>query len=265
MVELGDVYMRVALTQMDIQWENKEENAKTCRKLVKEAASQNSDIILFPETTLTGFSNHVTKIADKNNETIDFFSELAKEYNLAIGFGYVSMPDEKGRNHFAVVDSDGSIRMDYIKIHPFCLGGEAEFYEGGDQFGCFELPGEWQCAGFVCYDLRFPESFQKLPDRDVIFLIANWPKSRIEQWYALLRARAIEMQCFVVGVNRIGEGNGLIYPKSSVVYNYKGQEVSLVDTKDTENLYVDIKWNGRRAYRDAFPVRNDRRKGIDYE
>ena len=165
--------MKVAMTDMDIAWEDKEKNKSLCAAMVKEAAMYGADLILFPEMTLTGFSNDVPKIADKEQETLHFFTELAEEKRIAIGFGYVSMPDKKGRNHFALIDANGSLRMDYLKLHPFTHGGEADFYEGGNEFGCFTMLEQWNCAGFVCYDLRFPESFQKLPDRDVIFLIAN--------------------------------------------------------------------------------------------
>lgn len=255
--------MKVAMTDMDIVWEDKEKNKSLCAAMVKEAAVYGADLILFPEMTLTGFSNDVPKIADKEQETVRFFVELAEERKIAIGFGYVSMPDKKGRNHFALIDSKGSLRMDYVKLHPFTHGGEADFYEGGNEFGCFTMLEQWNCAGFVCYDLRFPESFQKLPDRDVIFLIANWPESRIHQWYALLQARAIEMQSYVVGINRTGTGNGICYPKSSVAYSPKGKE--LIAETGEMNRYVELNRDARRRYAEVFPVRKDRRKGFDYE
>lgn len=91
--------MKVAMTDMDIAWEDKEKNKSLCAAMVKEAAMYGADLILFPEMTLTGFSNDVPKIADKEQETLHFFTELAEEKRIAIGFGYVSMPDKKGRNH----------------------------------------------------------------------------------------------------------------------------------------------------------------------
>lgn len=256
--------MKIALTDMDIIWEDRKANEKQCMAMIQEASEQKADIILFPEMTLTGFSMDIDKIADNHEETIYFFSQLAIQNGIAIGFGYASKPDEKGRNHFAVVDSDGSVLMDFIKLHPFTYGGEAEVYLGGEEFGCFEWMDSWQCAGFVCYDLRFPESFQKLPDRDVIFLIANWPESRIHQWHTLLQARAIEMQSYVVGVNRIGKGNGVRYTQSSVAYGPKGTEIVATKEEDWQNRYVEIDKKARRKYVEKFPVRRDRRQGIDY-
>ena len=256
--------LKVALTQMNIAWEESETNKKMCHKFVEEASKQKADLILFPEMTLSGFSMDVEKIKDKEGETLAFFSKLAREYRIAIGFGYVTQPDEKGRNHFAVVDAYGDIKMDYIKIHPFTYGGEDQVYTGGDRLGTFTWKS-WNCAGFICYDLRFPESFQKIEDRDVIFVIANWPEKRVRQWDALLRARAIEMQCYVVGVNRIGAGGGLDYVKSSVAYDPMGEVVVPNGDGNAPLFYVTLDRQLRQKYIQAFPVRRDRRKGFDYE
>lgn len=263
--------MKVALTNMDIVCEDKEANKKQCLLLTKNAAEQQADFILFPEMTLSGFSLNVEKIADNEGETIAFFSDLSKKYNISIGFGYVTKPDEKGRNHFVIIDKKGTVVMDFEKIHPFTYGGEADCYEGGNNLGYFEGEDGWKCAGFVCYDLRFPETFQKLPDTDVIFIIANWPESRVNQWYSLLQARAIEMQSYVVGVNRIGEEKGVHYTKSSEAYDPKGHRIPVeiplnmdMDEDDT-NTYVTLDKKARRCYVKKFPVRKDRRLGFDYE
>lgn len=258
--------MKIALTEMDIVWEDIKKNMQQCTDMIEEAACHKADFILFPEMTLTGFSMEIDKIADNTGETICFFSRLAKKNNIAIGFGYAAKPDDMGRNHFAVVDANGSVLMDYIKLHPFTYGGEADVYRGGEEFGCFHmLEDTWHCAGFICYDLRFPESFQKLPDRDVIFLIANWPESRIHQWHTLLQARAIEMQSYVIGINRIGKGNGICYSKSSTAYNPKGIEVVAEQEVGCQNRYVEIDLEFRRRYAKKFASRLDRRQGIDYE
>ena len=256
--------MKIALTDMDIVWEDKEANKKKCAAMIEEAAGEKADMILFPEMTLTGFSMNVDKVADKDGETMDFFTALAVEHEIVIGFGYASKPDDKGRNHFAVVDTKGSVLMDFVKLHPFTYGGEASVYMGGDKLGQFELPDQWRCAGFVCYDLRFPESFQKLPDTDAIFIIANWPESRIHQWYAMLQSRAIEMQSYVVGINRTGKGDGIRYTKSSAAYAPKGREIAATEKEGCQNRYIEIDWKTRRRYVEKFPVRRDRRQGIDY-
>ena len=171
--------MKLAMADLDMIWEEKETNKNQCRQMMEEAARRDADVILFPEMTLTGFSMDVERIQDRNKETVSFFTQLAREYELAAGFGYVTMREGKGRNHFCLVDAGGTCLEDYEKLHPFTYGGEAEVYEGGDRI-CHAVLAGLRCGMFICYDLRFPESFQKLPmDTDAVFVIANWPESRL--------------------------------------------------------------------------------------
>lgn len=252
--------MKVAMTDFDIIWEDKEANRKQCCHLIEEAAENGADCILFPEMTLTGFSMAVEKTQDKNQESVSFFTELAVKYKIAVGFGYVTVSGGKGRNHFCFVDEQGKVLADYEKIHPFTYGGESNVYEGGNSICAFEWHG-FICGVFICYDLRFPEVFQQLPaETDVVFLIANWPESRLEHWYALLKARAIEMQCYIVGVNRIGEGNGLRYAESSAAFSAEGKR--LKEIRQKENRYVELDKNSRLEYVKNFPTRADRRPNV---
>ncbi len=253
--------MRVALTQMDIAWEDKDSNRSKCVEMVREAAAEKADILLFPEMTLTGFSMNVPAIADRERETVQFFSGLAREYGIAVGFGYVTSEAEKGRNHFCVVDREGETLEDYVKTHPFTYGGESDVYEGGSRICHFSLNG-FLCGMSICYDLRFPECFQKLPmDTDAVFVIANWPESRIDHWYTLLKARAIELQTYLVGINRTGVGNGIRYVESSVAYDAAGQQVpfELPLQGGLKNLYVDLDREARLDYVKRFPTRCDQR------
>lgn len=254
--------MKLAMADLDMIWEEKETNKNQCRQMMEEAARRDADVILFPEMTLTGFSMDVERIQDRNKETVSFFTQLAREYELAAGFGYVTMREGKGRNHFCLVDAGGTCLEDYEKLHPFTYGGEAEVYEGGDRI-CHAVLAGLRCGMFICYDLRFPESFQKLPmDTDAVFVIANWPESRLAHWYTLLQARAIEMQCYVVGVNRTGTGGGITYAKSSAAFAPDGS--CLPEEEGTWNRYVLLDRERRLRYIERFPVRQDRRYGIDY-
>ena len=142
-------------------------------EMIQEAADEHADIILFPEMTLTGFSLRVKEMADYHEETIAYFSALSAKYSIMIGFGYITMPDEFGRNHFCFVDENGSVLADYEKIHPFTHGCETKAYRGGSEI-CHISVDEMHLGMAVCYDLRFPEMFQQMPlDTNVIFLIAN--------------------------------------------------------------------------------------------
>ena len=252
--------MKLAMTDMDIVWEDKAANRAWCEKSMAEAAKKGADVILFPEMTLTGFSMDVEKIRDREGEDVRFFAGAAREYRLAVGFGYVSRTGEKGRNHFCLLNRRGEVLADYEKIHPFTCGGEAAAYEGGDTI-CHTVVEGMTCGLFICYDLRFPEAFQRLPmDTDAVFVIANWPRERLPHWYALLRARAIEMQCYVAGINRIGSGGGLTYEKSSAVFSPDG--ILLPATAEKYNRYVEIHRESRLSYIREFSTRRDRRPDI---
>ena len=174
-------------------------------------------------------------------------SALAAKYSIMIGFGYITMLDEFGRNHFCFVDENGSVLADYEKIHPFTHGGETKAYRGGGEI-CHISMDEMRLGMAVCYDLRFPEMFQQMPlDTNVIFLIANWPESRIKQWYSLLTARAIEMSSYVVGVNRTGEGDGIQYTKSSAAYAPDGSMISPDSKKWNDYVTLDFSEEDRKS------------------
>ena len=166
------------------------------------------------------------------------------------------MPDEFGRNHFCFVDENGSVLADYEKIHPFTHGGETKAYRGGSEI-CHISVDEMHLGMAVCYDLRFPEMFQQMPiDTNVIFLIANWPESRIRQWYSLLTARAIEMSSYVVGVNRTGEGDGIQYTKSSAAYAPDGSMISPDSKKWNDYVTLDF---SKEVFQKTIFSRSDRR------
>ena len=250
---------KIALTNMDIVWEDKEANKFQCEEMIKEAADEHADIILFPEMTLTGFSLRVKEMADYHEETIAYFSALAAKYSIMIGFGYITMPDEFGRNHFCFVDENGSVLADYEKIHPFTHGGETRVYQGGGEI-CHISVDEMHLGMAVCYDLRFPEMFQQMPlDTNVIFLIANWPESRIKQWHSLLTARAIEMSSYVVGINRTGEGDGIQYTKSSAAYAPDGSMISPDSKKWNDYVTLDF---SKEVFQKTIFSRSDRRPEI---
>lgn len=148
---------------------------------------------------------------------------------------------------------------DYEKIHPFTHGGETKAYRGGSEI-CHISVDEMHLGMAVCYDLRFPEMFQQMPlDTNVIFLIANWPESRIKQWHSLLTARAIEMSSYVVGVNRTGGGDGIQYTKSSAAYAPDGSMISLDSKKWNDYVTLDF---SKEVFQKTIFSRSDRRPEI---
>lgn len=255
--------MKIALTQMNIIWENPAKNREACQRLTKNAKEQGCDWIVFPEMTLTGFTMRPEAfgeaIYDETAPTCQFFHSLSRQYSISIAYGVISSDEGKYYNQLVLLEPE-KILMAYSKLHPFSYGAEALHYSGGDQIMVCRQK-DILLSGFICYDLRFPEVFQ-IASRDavVIFVIANWPKERISHWYSLLQARAIENQCFIIGVNRTGEGGDLSYPPSSVAFDPYGEP--LTSKSSEELLYADIDPALAEQYRREFPVKADRRSGF---
>ncbi len=252
--------MRIALTQMDIVWEDKEANKKICERLMEKAAKEGAEIIVFPEMTLTGFTMRPELFGEEQDETFQYFSQLSKGFGLGVVYGTIEKYQEKYYNTLEMI-ADGKKIMKYRKIHPFTYGGEKEHYASGEWIEIADWNGH-QVGGFICYDLRFPENFQESSKKsELIFVIANWPEERIEQWKVLLRARAIENQCFIVGVNRKGQGRDLRYVPSSYVITPYGNILNAEGCSE-EMIVADIDWDMVKQYRQCFPVKDDRRPDV---
>lgn len=221
--------MKIALVSLDQAWEDKQKNLHFCEVYIAKAAEKKVDLIIFPEMTLTGFSNNISKIAESREDstTLQKFQSLAKQYHISIIFGLVIKVGEKAQNRSLFIDDTGEVKGEYAKIHPFSFAGEDQFYTAGDRLVTVNLQTV-RIGLTICYDLRFPELYSALAkDCDLIVNIANWPAKRIDHWNTLLKARAIENQVYIAGVNRTGEdGNSLGYVESSGVYNANGETLS---------------------------------------
>ena len=235
--------MRIGMAQMDISWENIEDNKKKVEQFFKKAEENQVDCLVFPEMTLTGFSMNV-------EDTEPVPEERLKEH-----------PNWNHYYNRLGIAENGELKLNYAKIHPFSYGFEGEYYQGGRKLKSVEWKGT-TLGAFVCYDLRFPEIFQISSEKsEIIFVIANWPKSRIDQWDTLLKARAIENQVFMVGVNRTGEGDGLHYNGHSAIYSPNGEAVTTI--REEECLLIgDINPEEIKEMRKTFPMKNDRREEL---
>jgi predicted amidohydrolase len=165
--------------------------------------------------------------------------------------------DGNYRNNAVLAGPDGTLHR-YAKIHPFGFARENEHYAAGDRFVTADVEGV-RVSLFVCYDLRFADEFWALaPDTDVYVVPANWPAPRHEHWRALLQARAIENQAYVVGVNRVGAVKDLDHSGGSAIIDPLG--VRLIEGADGEGvLAADIDPATVRAVRTRFPFLADRR------
>jgi len=254
--------MKLALAQLDITFEDKTINKETVLNYIKYAVSEKVDMIFFPEMTLTGFSMNTSCVGENNNETLDFFKEMSFKYNIFIGFGYI-----KGTSHcknkYSVVAPSGVELVNYSKIHSFSFGEETKFYESGNEIKVFSAFG-FAISPFICYDLRFPEIFQLASKTaNLITVASNWPIERRDHWITLLKARAIENQCYIAGINRVGEGNGLNYSGDSMIVDPLGNIISTLYME--EGLIIaDIFEDAVTEVRKTFRLKEDRKETLYY-
>lgn len=255
--------MRVALAQTNIIWENKAANHEKCEQFVKQAKVQEAELVFFPEMSFTGFSMNTMKIAEDSNQTVNEIKKIALKYEVGIGFGWVKKTDLLAENHYTVINNKGEVLSDYVKIHPFSYGGEDKYYSPGNQIVQFEYGG-MTFSTFICYDLRFPEIFQIASKKaEVIVVPANWPKTREDHWKTLLKARAIENQCYILGVNCVGTIDGLEYSGRSAFISPNG--IVLTESEEKEQLLCYNLDDCVSKIRDEFPVKKDRKEHIYFE
>jgi len=260
--------VKAALIQLNIAWEDRQRNYKKAESFAKKAAEDSCDIIVLPEMFNTGFSMNLAAVSDEGiGETTSVLSEIAKKnnINLIAGFPIKTPAEEKGRNMAVTYDRKGMLLAAYTKMHSFCLAEEQKYYISGDNVTTFDIDGV-PSSMFICYDLRFPEVFRKVAKRvQSIFVIASWPSERIDHWHALLKARAIENQCFMIGVNRTGiDGNGIGYCGSSCVIDPMG---SFICSGDKSDEYIVCNFDPARVneVRSRFPFLKDMRLYNDKE
>ena len=213
--------MKTALIQTSLIWENPTENRSHLAQKIT-GFMEDVDLIVLPEMFSTGFTMNPKAVAETmNGETVAWLQHLAKAKNCAITGSLVI--EEKGKfyNRLVFVFPNGDIQH-YDKRHLFTLAGEDKVYSAGKQKLIVEYKGFRICP-LICYDLRFPVFSRNVEDYDVLLYVANWPKIRTNAWDILLKARAVENMCYVVGVNRIGSDfNKLEYVGQSQVIDELG-------------------------------------------
>jgi omega-amidase len=253
--------MLVALVSLNQAWENKDENFQACRSFTQRAKAMGAELVIFPEMTLTAFSMNTGNTAEDsaNSVTVESFKELAQEIQVAIIFGVVFRDAYKASNNALLIDCAGKIKGRYSKIHPFTFTGEDNFFNGGNKI-CVAKLGMVTLGLTICYDLRFPEIYSALGmQSDLIINIANWPAKRVDHWNTLLKARAIETQVFVIGINRTGaDSKGLEYVKSSQVINPNGELLSPLASEGELDVF-DIDPELISEFRQTFSTTQDRK------
>jgi omega-amidase len=252
--------IRVAGVQHDIVWEDRDANFARLAPQIAAAASAGARLIALTEMFSTGFSMDADRVAEPTGgPSATFLGEQAAAHGIWV-CGSVPERDPgvaKPANRLLLAGPDGTVHR-YDKIHPFSYAGEQEHYAAGSALVTVPVD-DVAVSLFVCYDLRFADEFWAVADRtDLYVVVANWPESRRLHWQTLLRARAIENQAYVLGVNRVGAGGKLTYAGDSCVIDPMGEV--LASAAGTETLVLaDVDPEVVRATRKRFPFLADRR------
>lgn len=247
--------MRIAIIQNDIKRDDTAYNLTHLTDMI--ASVGEVDLIVMPEMFHCGFSESSAKNAQVDGgDVLAWMKKMAKEKSAYIG-GTASVRDGEGvYNRFYVVGSHGEV-VSYDKRHLFSMGMEQDSYDAGKERVIVNIGGV-RVLLLVCYDLRFPVWSRNRNDYDVAIYSANWPKPRKDVWLTLLKARAIENQAFVVGVNRVGETDGIYYSGDSIVYGARGEIVSRANEEGQEQvMVVDMNIEAMKSFREKFRVLED--------
>lgn len=250
--------MRAALIQMDIAWEDWPANHAIAAAHLKRAAEAGADLAILPEMFATGFSMNVANTAQPpGGPTERWLLGIAREMSMHLLAGVAETGTPLPVNSALLVSPEGDVKR-YQKIHPFSFAGEEKVFGGGSRVVTWEVAGA-RVTPLVCYDLRFPEPFRlAASETDTYAVIANWPDRRRAHWQTLLRARAIENQAFVLGVNRVGDGGGAHHTGDSAAISPWGETLASAAEIETV-LVVDVDPKEVARSRARFSALADRR------
>jgi predicted amidohydrolase len=252
--------MRVAALQGDIVWEDPVANFDRLRPRIAAAAAAGARLVLLPEMFSHGFSMHTHKIREQpDGASMLFLATQARQHAIWTAGSLPEQPpgSERPFNTLVLAGPRGEIHR-YQKIHPFRFAHEHEHYAAGDARVSVTVEGV-RLTFFICYDLRFADEFWAVArETDAYVVVANWPERRRLHWTTLLRARAIENQAYVVGVNRVGEGDGIVYSGDSRIVDPWGEELAAAAGQETM-LLADLDPEVVQKARESFPTFADRR------
>ncbi|MBB4037849.1 putative amidohydrolase [Dysgonomonas hofstadii] len=246
--------MNILLIQTDIKWQDPTYNKNQARKIID--ASPDADLIILPEMFTTGFCMTPNGIAEKAaTETLQWMQHVAGEKNAAVAGSVATEENGNYYNRFYFVKPDGSYAT-YNKKHLFTYAGEHNEYTAGEDRVIVEYQGV-KILLQICYDLRFPVFSRNKGDYDMIIYVANWPTQRIEPWNILLRARAIENQCYVAAVNRTGNDPDNNYCGGTALIDYLGKTIVSAENNIEEAVSGSIELKSLTRFRESFPALHD--------
>lgn len=248
--------MKVSLVQFSPVWGSPEASRKALQKLLDTVPS--TDLIVLPEMFSTGFVTAAPAgVAETGGESLRFMQEIAAARDCAVAGSIAIETEGRFRNRFYFVYPDGS-EVHYDKRHLFTYGGEHHKFTAGQEPVVAEFRGV-RILLQVCYDLRFPcfsRNNGKIP-YDCAIYVASWPTSRLAVWDTLLHARAIENQCYVAGVNRVGEDESGRYSGGTLLVDPYGNTAAACPLDEDAAITVELDVQRLRDFRRKFPVLKD--------
>lgn len=261
--------MKTVIFQFEVTEGDYKKNLEKVQILFEENHLEEDSIAVLPEMWTSGYDlENIESLAFHNLEGVkEEIAKLAVKYKVNIVAG--SVPNIKEGtgvlNTAFVVDKNGELIYEYSKIHLVPMLKEPEFLKGGDvSAGTFDLLGD-KAGLVICYDLRFPELFRDLAleDAKVIFVVAEWPAERTEHWLTLLKARAIENQCYIVGSNTFGtQPNGTTFAGNSIIINPFGEVLGQGSADEEELVEADIDLEYIAQVREDVPIFKSRRRDM---
>lgn len=245
--------MKITILQEDLIWSKPKENCARAEKAISN--NPGSDLYVLPEMFSTGFATKPKGIAESDGYSLEWMKRMAKETGAAIAGSIATEDKGKFYNRFYFVYPSGEFDY-YDKHHLFTYSGEDKEFTAGNQRVIVEWKG-FKILLEVCYDLRFPIWSRNKRDYDLAIYVASWPTSRQNAWDTLLRARAIENQCFIVGVNRVGDDPSCHYTGGSAIIDPYGQTIAECEKGREEAVTADIRMSDLDEFRKKFPVLYD--------
>jgi omega-amidase len=248
--------MKVSLIQPNTIWEKKTENLRQLESLILPLFN-NTDLVVLPEMFSTGFSMNPQSLSEPpGKDTFEWMKNMAVKGDFGLCGSYMVSEDNQIYNRFVFVSPEDEV-WQYDKRHLFSMAGEQKFFSAGKERVTFRFRN-FRITPFICYDLRFPVWSRNRNDTDLIIYSANWPVARKTAWTTLIRARAIENQCFVAGVNRIGtDGNGFLYSGESMLINPYGEIIINAGSEQAGSVTAEISMNELSEFRKKYPFLND--------
>jgi len=259
--------LTVAIAQIDIALGDAEANLRTVQQAAAQAAEHNADLLVLPELWGSGYMlERAGELADEiNTGLFAATAALARHYRMTICGSLLEWDagTQQAYNTATVYDDQGYLRGSYRKIHLIGLMDEGKYLQSGDTLGAFEMPwGKGALA--ICYDLRFPELFRRyaLDGAGIVLLPSEWPTPRIEHWRTLIKARAIENQCFVLACNRIGADRANTFGGCSAVIDPRGNVLAEANDTAPDLLVATLDLDLIEQARSFLPVFVDRRPDV---